>query len=90
MKKPKDDQFGWWQAQRRPISRDKRDQMVRGELEDRAALLFRLGYPASLCKARLRGNLLWDYELHGRPRQDEEIDRIVDAVYQRGGGSGQI
>jgi hypothetical protein len=81
--------FGWWDPKRRPVSREKRDQMVRRELEDRAALLFRLGYPAAKCKARLRGNLHWDYELHGKPRQDKEIDRIVDSVYQRGGvGSG--
>ena len=81
--------FGWWDAKRRPVSREKRDQMVRHELEERAALLFRLGYSAARTKLRLRGNLSWDYELHGKARQEKEIDRIVDAVYQRGGsGSG--
>jgi hypothetical protein len=62
--------------------------MLRSDLEARAALLYRLGYPAARTKARLRANLAWDFELHGRPKLEREIDKIVDVVYRRGGGSG--
>jgi hypothetical protein len=65
--------------------------MLRHELEDRAALLHRLGYSKDRAKARLRANVQWDYELHGKPRSpetDREIDKLVDAVWRRGGGSG--
>jgi hypothetical protein len=66
----------------------RRDEMYRRELEDRAALLFRLGYSSKRTKARLHGNVAWDFELHGRPRHAAEVDKIVDAVYRRGGKAG--
>jgi hypothetical protein len=66
----------------------RREEMYRRELEERAALLFRLGYPAKRAKDRLAANVAWDFELHGRPKHASEIDKIVDAVYRRGGGSG--
>jgi hypothetical protein len=60
--------------------------MYRRELEERAALLYRLGYSAQRCKARLAANVAWDFELHGRPRHAAEVDKVVDAVYRRGQG----
>ncbi len=59
--------------------------MYRRELEERAALLHRLGYSAKRCKLRLHANVAWDFELHGRPKHAQEVDKIVDAVYRRGG-----
>jgi hypothetical protein len=67
---------------------EKRDAMYRRELEERAALLYRLGYPAARAKLRLHANVAWDFELHGKPRHAAEVDKIVDAVYRRGGLAG--
>jgi hypothetical protein len=66
----------------------RRDEMYRRELEDRAALLLRLGYPAERTKARLHANVRWDFEMRGTARHVGDIDKIVDQVYRRGGGSG--
>ena len=64
---------------------ERRNEMYRRELEDRAGLLFRLGYPAARAKARIRAQVTWDFDLHGAPKHASEIDKIVDAVYRRGG-----
>lgn len=80
--------FPWLDVKRSPASSATRDAMYRTEVEDRAALLFRLGFTKERAKARLRANVGWDFELHGRPRHAADIERIVDAVYRRGGGSG--
>jgi hypothetical protein len=66
----------------------RREHMYRREIEERAALLYRLGFTAKQCKSRLQASVAWDFELHGRPKHAGEIDKIVDAVYRRGGGSG--
>lgn len=82
--------FPWLEVKRPATSTPKaaatREEMYRHEIEDRAALLFRLGFTKERAKARLRANVGWDFELHGRPRHAADIDRIVDAVYRRGGG----
>jgi hypothetical protein len=83
--------FPWYEPKRLTPSPAKRDEVLRQELEDRAALLLRLGYSKQAAKARLRSNVAWDYELRGKPRTvetDREIDKLVDAVWRRGGGSG--
>jgi hypothetical protein len=80
--------FDWLIPSPRRNVTQRRDEMYRRELEERAALLFRLGYPVQRTKARLHANVAWDFELHGRPRHAAEIDKIVDAVYRRGGRSG--
>jgi hypothetical protein len=61
-----------------------REAMVRQELEERASLLFRLGYSKKRTRARLRENVAWDFELSEAPKSAAEIDAIVDAVYRRG------
>jgi hypothetical protein len=66
----------------------KREAMYLAEIEDRAALLYRLRYPKAAAVARLRGNLEWDFELHRIPKLLERVETIVDAVYQRGGRAG--
>lgn len=83
--------FPWYETKRPKPSSQKREDMLRSELEDRAALLYRLGYTKQAAKSRLRANVQWDYELRGKPRSVEterEIDKLVDAVYKRGGSGG--
>lgn len=53
------------------------------ELRDRAALLQRLGFTLAEAQMRVRGNLLWDFELHGRPAIASRSDSIVAGVYAR-------
>jgi len=53
------------------------------ELADRAALLHRLGYSLSDAQLRVRGNLLWDFEVQGRPPIAARVDAIVARVYGR-------
>jgi hypothetical protein len=80
--------FDWMTTSQRKHNNQRRDEMYRRELEERASLLFRLGYNAKRAKARLAANVAWDFELHGRPRHAADVDKIVDAVYRRGGRSG--
>ena len=82
--------FPWYVPARPKKARntvESRDQMYREELEHRAGLFFRLGYPKDRAKARLRANAKWDFEMRGSARHERDIDRIVDAVYRRGGPS---
>lgn len=63
--------------------------MYEAELRDRAQLLMRLGYSKEETKLRLRGNVLWDFELHGKPAHLKRVNAIVDKVYSaRGAGQG--
>jgi hypothetical protein len=62
---------------------ERRHEMYRKEIEDRAALLMRLGHAASAVKARLKKAVEWDFDLHARPDHAGEVDRIVDEVYKR-------
>src|SRR3954468_20152042 len=68
--------FDWMMTPQRKPHNQRGDEMYRREMEDRAALLYRLGYSAKLCKARLAANVAWDFELHGRPRHAADIDKI--------------
>ena len=64
--------------------------MYRHELEERAALLHRLGYSRERTRARLAQNVAWDFEIGAGPGPaPAEIDAVVEAVFRRGGtGSG--
>ena len=77
--------FPWWVSKRPLRTGEKRAEMYRRDLEERAALLQRLGFTAKRCKQRLAANVAWDFELHARPKHAAEVDRIVDGVYKRGG-----
>jgi len=70
------------------IGREKKASLavVEREMSERAALLQRLGYPLAEAQMRVRGNLLWDFELHGRPPIAARSDQIVARVYARTGG----
>ena len=62
---------------------ERRRAMYRQEIEDRAALLMRLGHKAPAVKARLKKSVDWDFDLHKAPEHAREVDRIVDEVYKR-------
>lgn len=62
---------------------ERRRDMFRKEIEDRAALLLRLGYAAGDVKARLKKSVDWDFDLQPTPDYAGEVDRIVDDVYKR-------
>jgi len=66
---------------------DRRLQMYRRELAQRAGMFYRLGYPPSRAIARLVANVRWDFEVGtgGRPSQlsDDEIEEIVKTTYLR-------
>lgn len=55
------------------------------EAEERAGLLCRLGYPRAEARRRVRGNVRWEWELHGTPAFFAKLDALVDGVYARGG-----
>ncbi len=57
--------------------------MYKKELEDRAALLMRLGYDQKHTKARLKKSVAWDFDLFDTPAHAGEVDRVVEAVYKR-------
>jgi hypothetical protein len=60
-----------------------REAMYRRELEERAALLLRLGRSPAYVKSRLAANVAWDFEMNGRPAHAAEVDKIVDATLRR-------
>jgi hypothetical protein len=66
----------------------RREQMYLEEMEERAALLCRLGFDKARAKLRLRANLAWDFELNETPALAKKIDSIVDAIYARRGRAG--
>lgn len=57
--------------------------MFRQEIRQRAALLQHLGWTQEAVAARCRGNLSWDFELHGKPPIGEEVDALVGEVFRR-------
>ncbi len=84
--------FPWLSSSKRPRRRRSSDAehrlaMYKGELVERAGLFYRLGYPPSRAIARLKANVIWDFELgtHGRPAglTDKDIAEIVKATYLR-------
>jgi hypothetical protein len=76
--------FSWDEKPRRfKHSSERRQAMYKQELEDRAALLMRLGHTQEDVKARLKKSVAWDFDLHDPPQHAGEVDRIVEAVYKR-------
>jgi hypothetical protein len=70
------------------IDQARREAMYRGELEERAALLHRLGYGKEKTRARLAANLAWDFPSGKRPLDDGALDAIVDRLFN-GASSGR-
>lgn len=83
--------FDWMVPKRNPaVARAqtaRRDAMYRAELEDRAALLSRLGYAKDTARARLRANLRWDFEGREAPLSVADVDTIVERAFGGNVGS---
>lgn len=62
---------------------ERRREMYRREISERAALLMRLGHPAAEVKARLKRSVDWDFALHASPEHADAVDALVDDVYKR-------
>jgi hypothetical protein len=82
---PKPASFDWMEP-RRPAGQAKADKahreaMYRAELEERAALLHRLGHGKPQVRARLAGNLGWDFAPDKTPLAPGALDAIVDRVF---------
>jgi hypothetical protein len=81
--------FPWMQADV-PASyqatyRDKALDMYRAEIKQRAELLRHLGFSAKEATARCRENLRWDFDMGGHCPIEDEVQKIVQAVYRRKG-----
>jgi hypothetical protein len=80
--------FDWLEAKRNPdvarAQKARREGMYRQELEDRAALLQRLGYAKDAARTRLAANLRWDFEGREAPLKASDVDAIVERVYGSG------
>ena len=85
--------FDWMEPKRNPeatkAQRGRREAMYRGELEERAALLQRLGRSRDEARSRLRANVEWDFERGGSPLSPAQIDAIVDKVFGSANGGGR-
>jgi hypothetical protein len=82
--------FDWMVAKRNPAvaraQKARREDMYRVELEDRAALLSRLGHSKDAARVRLHANARWDFPGGDGPVTAAQVDAIVDRVF--GGGAG--
>lgn len=87
MPRPTSVPFEWMQphrpAARAKIDADRRANMYRAEIEERAALLGRLGHPRDSVRARLAANLEWDFPPARRPLTDADLDGILDRVFAK-------
>ena len=84
--------FDWMESRRNPergkIDKTHREAMYRTELEERAALLHRLGYAKDKTRARLAANLAWDFPNGSKPLDGAALDAIVDRLFD-GASSGR-
>ena len=90
MPRPPAKPFDWMEPRRNPnrppIEAAGRAAMYRAEIEERAALLGRLGHGRDRARARLLGNLAWDFSAASRPVSDNEVDGILDRVFGQSSG----
>jgi hypothetical protein len=79
--------FDWMQphrpAARAKVDAERRASMYRAEIEERAALLGRLGHTRDGVRARLAANLTWDFSPAKSPLSDAELDAILDRVFAK-------
>jgi len=77
--------FDWLQPRRNADhakgEKQRRETMYRVELEERAALLQRLGHDREQTRARLAANLAWDFPDGASPLSPSAIDAIVDRLF---------
>jgi hypothetical protein len=83
--------FEWMDPRRNPdrgkIDKARREAMYRGEIEERAALLHRLGYDKGKARARLAANLAWDFPDGKAPVDGAALDAIVDKLFNGTSGA---
>jgi hypothetical protein len=83
--------FDWMESKRNPEAarqqKGRREAMYRTELEERAALLARLGRGRAEARARLQANIAWDFEQGGSPITTAHVDAIVERAFERVFGS---
>jgi hypothetical protein len=84
--------FDWMEPRRNPergkIDKARREAMYRTEIEERAALLQRLGYGKEKTRARLAANLAWDFPNGSKPLDSAALDAILDRMFD-GASSGR-
>jgi hypothetical protein len=77
--------FDWMEPRRNPevakTERTRREAMYRTELEERAALLQRLGHGKAEVRARLGANVGWDFPTGQGPVSTAVLDSIVDRLF---------
>lgn len=90
MPKPTAQPFDWMEPRRNPnrppLEAAGRAAMYRVEIEDRAALLGRLGHGREQARVRLLANLAWDFPPATRPLSEKDVDGILDRVFGQPGG----
>jgi hypothetical protein len=76
--------FVWSEDRRGTTEREKaaRELMIRREVEERAAMLLRLGRSPSFVKERIAANLAWDSG-HAPKGIPSDVDKIVDNLVRR-------
>ena len=83
--------FDWMDSRPNPergkIEKARRAAMYRTELEERAALLQRLGYAKEKARARLTANLAWDFPDGNGPLEAGALDAIVDRLFNGTSGT---
>ena len=81
-----EEEFGWIGTTTR--STKKGTQATReDEVDKRAFLMARLGYPKKFTEARLKAYLHWEYENLGKARVQKRVGSLVSAAYKRAGRS---
>ncbi len=55
------------------------------EIDHRAFLLAKLGYPKKVAEQRLKANLAWEYERLGKAKTAKRVVALVGAAYKRAG-----
>ena len=87
MPRPSPMPFDWMQphrpAGRAKVDADRRAGMYRAEIEERAALLARLGHARDSVRARLAANLTWDFAPARSPLTDADLETILDRVFAK-------
>ncbi len=90
MPKPTAQPFDWMEPRRNPnrptLEAAGRAAMYRAEIEERAALLGRLGHGRAQARVRLLANLEWDFPPAARPLTEKDVDGILDRVFGKNGG----
>jgi len=76
--------FDWMESKAPKKAASAKDQVIR-ELEQRAAMLYRLGYDVGYVTRRCLTNLHWEFEgLGDPPISDTDVERLVVKRFKTG------